>query len=320
MNQLEKINALCSRNNLGQIKKINPLEKNSDRTLFVLTEKGRYVFSFYEPGPRFRSGSELKAQAELLEKLKNNKFPVPRIFTLESIEKSNIVIREFINGRAKNAPSKAEVSQFATLLGRFHKTILNFKTKNKLQHHWDLKTTQKHLKEVVSEFPNDPFLKKLKTELDKIKIQNDLPSGTIHEDLGHRHVLWDKNKIVGLIDFERSYYAPLLYDLGQVLRGWCFHTNWTAWCNKKLTNILTHYSKIRPLTTDEKNNLYATIQFAVLERSFSFYLKFLFDKNQDAKKFALHSLNYLIPLLEKKKEKIQSIINPSVHEQRGNAA
>jgi len=306
---MEKIKQIFTHCSLGQPLIIKPLEKNSTRNFFVKTIKGEFVITFYEKDARFRSLSELKAQQELSHYLIKKKFSVAPIVKIIKDKKTNVLIKKYLPGKAKSVPSKKQVTIFAKTFGQFHKLIQNYRPKNKVTHRWDLATTKKHLAEMIKTFPKDKFLKNIKSEFEKIHLPKTLPSGFIHEDLGRRHVLWDKEKITSFIDFERSYFAPLIYDLGQVLRGWCFHSNWQKWCNKKLANILTHYSQYREITLEEKKHLYSSIEFAVLERAFSFYLKNLLYKNEEAKAYALHSLNYLLPLLRKKKEKIESIIN-----------
>jgi len=319
---MNNVKTIISLKKLGKLISFKPLEKNSNRNFFVETTKGKFVFSFYTDGPRYRTLSELKAQQELSDYLLQKKFPIAKIISVFKLkdEKTNVLIREYISGSSKSTPTKSEVSQFAKLFGRFHKLTQNFKTKNKFAHRWDLKTTIQHVNGLQRKFSKDKFLLRIQSELKNIRIVNNLPSGTIHEDLGRRHVLWDKNKITGFIDFERSYYAPLVYDLGQTIRGWCFHSDWQKWCNKKLTNLLKCYSTQRKITVDEKKYLFDAIKFAVIERALSFYIKYLYHKDKSARDYALHSLNYLLPLLEKKKNKIQTIINPSVRERRGSAA
>ena len=307
MNNIKKF---VAEKKLGQLILFKALEKNSERNFFVKTTKGEFVFSFYKDGARYRTLEELKAQQELSNRLIHKKFPVAQVLFVFKLreQKTNVLIRKYIVGRSKSTPTKAELSQFAKLFGQFHSLTQNFKTKSKCSHCWDLKTTIRHANELRSEFPKNKFLIKIQSELKKIKISNNLPSGTIHEDLGRRHVLWSNQRITGFIDFERSYYAPLVYDLGQTIRGWCFHSNWQKWCNKKLSNLLKSYSTQRKITVEEKNCLFDAIKFAVIERALSFYIKYLRQKDKSAKKYAEHSLNYMLPLLEKKKNKIQAII------------
>ncbi len=300
---------ITSLQKLGTLLSFSLLEKNSDRNYLIKTNRDNYVFTLYNKGPRFRSLKELAAQKELSEFLIKKKIPVAPIISILKFGASNILIKKHIDGRSKATPNPFEVAEFSMVFGRFHKSIQNYQTKNKILHKWDLKTTERHLTELKTKFPKDKILQQIQKELSTIIIPNNLPRGMIHEDLGKRHVLWLDGKISGLIDFERSYYAPLIYDLGQVLRGWCFHTNWKAWCNKKLKRILDNYQKERKLSQQEKKYLYPAIKFAVIERALSFYIKFLYNKDKEAKNYSLHSLNYLLSLLEKKKEKIESIIN-----------
>jgi len=67
------------------------------------------------------------------------------------------------------------------------------------------------------------FVIKFEKEISNLSFPKELPQGMIHEDLGKRHVLWQNNKISGILDFDRCYYGKLILDLGQAVRGWCFY-------------------------------------------------------------------------------------------------
>lgn len=308
---MDIITKIIADKKLGRLISVKPLEKNSKRNYLVKTNNGKFVFSFYINGPRYRTLEELKAQQELNSHLLKKKLPVAKVVCVgrNKEKKINFIIKEYLQGQAKFNPTTNEFIVFAQTFGQFHKLVKNYQTKNKFIHRWDLKSTLQYSKELQKKFVDDEFLPKMTLELKNLIFTNKLPHGTIHEDLGRRHVLWENNKITGFIDFERSYYAPLILDLGQTIRGWCFSSDWKKWDNKKLKIFLKNYCLRHLLTKLEKNNLYPAIKFAVLERALSFYSKYLHHRDKSAQKYAEHSLNYLLPSLEKNKNKINSIIN-----------
>lgn len=100
-----------------------------------------------------------------------------------------------------------------------------------------------------------------------------LPKGIIHADLFSDNLLWDNNKITGILDFYFSCYDTLAYDLAITLNAWCFDKNqkfniFTA------MEIIRGYETIRSLTIEEKNNFSILLRGAALR----FYLTRLYDQ------------------------------------------
>lgn len=133
----------------------------------------------------------------------------------------------------------------------------------------------------------------------------------IHEDLRKQHILWQDNKIICVLDFDRCYYGFLILDLGQAIRSWCFSNNWTEWKNENLKNFLRGYNSKRKLQNTEKDYLFPAIKFAVLERALSFCLRYLEEtKDKEDEKFAWHSIkdNGLLGILNNQEKEIKQII------------
>lgn len=78
-----------------------------------------------------------------------------------------------------------------------------------------------------------------------------LPSGLIHGDLFHDNVLFDNNRITGIIDFYNACQDYLLYDLAVTANDWCINPDLTLNANR-LTAITRSYALIRPFTGEEK--------------------------------------------------------------------
>jgi len=308
---------------LGKIKKIEALATSGNISYTIRSSKGRYLLRLCPTGPRWRSKEEIAAEIELINYLLKNKFPVSRPV---ADRKGNFIIswknhfgylRNFINGSPKLNPYPEEIRRFGELIGRFHNLVKNYKTKSKREHMWALKETREYFQEkkgliLKSDFKNKrEFVEKIANELSLLNFSGNLPSGTIHEDLGKRHVIWQKNKIVGIIDFDRSYYGKLIYDLGEACRGWCFMNNWKSWSNKNFLAFINGYQRKRKLAKIEKGYLIDAIKFGILERSLSFCLRFIeVTHDPEDEKFACHSISEkgLLGIINANKKKIENII------------
>ena len=314
---------LLGRFDLGVIKKIKPLATSGNITYIISTINKNYLLRLSPLDFRWRSKREINAELELINYLHEKKFPVPKpIFTkngkqIISWKKHFGYLREFIDAQPKFNPTLGEIKQFGELFGRFHNLVQNHKTKHKRKHIWDLKETKKNFKkekEIISNSSfaqKEKFIKRYEKEIFSLNFSDNLPSGTIHEDLGKRHVLWKKDKIVGIIDFDRSYYGKLVLDLGEVCRGWCFTNNWKRWNNKNFQALLDGYQNKRRLTDIEKKYLVGAIKFGILERSLSFCLRFInITHDKEDEKYALYSIseNGLLGMIKKNKEKIEKFL------------
>jgi len=313
---------LLKKFDLGTIKRTKPLATSGNISYIIYTNKKNYLLRLSPVGFRWRSMQEIDAELELINYLLKKKFPVPKPITARNGEqiisyKNHFgYLREFINARPKLNPTLKEVKQFGELFGQFHNLVKNYKTRHKREHIWDLEETKKNFKQdkkmiSKSNFRSKKFIKSFEKEIFSLNFPDGLPSGTIHEDLGKRHVLWHKNKIAGIIDFDRSYYGKLILDLGQACRGWCFVNNWKEWNNKNFHALIKGYQNKRKLTNLEKKYLVDAIKFGILERSLSFCLRFIQVTNDpEDEKYALYSIseNGLLGMVERNREKIEKFL------------
>lgn len=317
------VRKILSDYNLGSIITIKPLATSGNITFLILTTKEKFILRICPERERWRSKQEIAAELELIDYLLKNKFPAPAPVCKK--DNSCIIawnnkfgyLRHYNKGIAYLTPTLNQVEIFGSLIGRFHKLIEGYKTKNKRMHIWDLEKTKKNfeeLKKIVlkSDIKNkSQFIKRAEQEFSKLHFPNNLPKGMIHEDLGQRHILWKNDKISCVIDFDRCYYGKLILDLGQAIRGWCFIDNWKKWSNSNFKALLRGYNGKRKITALEKRYLFDAVKFAVLERGLSFYWRYIeVTKDKEDEKFAWYSVfeDGLIGMLDKNKMKIENII------------
>jgi len=310
----ETVEDILNQFDLGQIEKIEPLTTSGNISYVIGTDRKKYFLRLcLENGPRWRSNEEIAAEIELIDYLHAARFPVFVPIKNKNGEeaihfgKHNGYLREFIEAEEKLTPSFEEITKFGETIGWLHSLTENYKTRNHRAHIFDLTETKRHFLEskdmiLTSNFKDkNKFVEKFEKEISSLNFPDNLPQGTIHEDLGKRHVLWQKDEVVGIVDFDRSYFGKLVLDLGQACRGWCFVDDWQKWSDENFQALLQGYEKKRKLTELEKKYLFDAIKFGIIERSLSYCLRFIgVTHNKEDEEFALDSIFRQIGLVPEK--------------------
>jgi homoserine kinase type II len=320
----QDLNLILNSFNFRNIISIEPMLTSGNVSYIITTDIGKYFLRLSpDKGSRYRSINEIHSEIELLYHLRRNNFPVllpikskdGRIII--SIKNHNGYIRKFVEDNYKESPNPIEIEEFGKALGKFHSLTINFDTKNKREHIFDLEKTREFLEEDMRYILNsnfkhkEKFISRIKSVLSSMNFPEYLPSGMIHEDLGKRHILWNRNKISAIIDFDRSYFGKLVLDIGQACRGWCFTDNWSKWSNENFKHLIKGYSKRRKLSEIEKRYLVDAIKFGIIERAISFSLRFIGNtKDSEDEKYALYSVleNGLLDIVERNRTKIEDIV------------
>lgn len=318
----QDLDRILSSYDLGSINQIKPLVTSGNIAYMVETGKGKFFLRLCPTGPRYRSKGEVAAELELIDHLLQNKFPAP----VPVVNKDGEIItswkghygylRYYIEAEAILEPTITEVEEFGKVLGWLHRLVEGFKTKNKRTHIFDLSQTLKHFRLnknriLKSNFKNsDQFVAKVEKELSQLEFPLDLPLGMIHEDLGKRHALWKKSKIICLVDFDRSYYGQLVLDVGQSVRGWCFVKDWSKWSNNNFQALISGYQSKRLLTDLEKKCLPEAIKFGVIERGIAFCLRYIeVTQDPEDEDFAYKSAFDFLKMLENNRKEINRILD-----------
>ncbi len=290
---------------------------------FIITaEKKKFFLRLCPTGRRERSADEIYSEISLLKRLARNNFPI--VLPLRADDGSEVVsigehhgyLRQFIEAKYRNNPSLSDIHELGRTLGRYHRLIESYRPSRPRKHRFDYHTTLRHWHDVKNEvleseiFSAAKFVEGFEKEMSRLRFPNGLPRGFIHEDLGKRHVLWNGSEIIAIIDFDRAYFGPLILDLGQAIRGWCFVDDWRRFSIKNVKTLLSGYCSQRSLVSAEKDCLIDSIKFAILERAQSFFLRAVFgDAEEGDIRFAMDCVFRQVPLVEKNRKTVQSLLD-----------
>lgn len=117
----------------------------------------------------------------------------------------------------------------------------------------------------------DEFSKWLSAKKEKISenISNKLPQGFIHGDVFWDNILWNKNKIAGIIDFDEACWYYKIFDIAKAIVGNCIENEKINF--EKAKALVKGYEKIRKLQNIEKKKIQLFVEYAAVGTSFLRY-------------------------------------------------
>jgi len=286
-----------------QVISIQELKTSGNFSFLISTDKSEYILRLCGNELRYRTYEEISSEVKLLNYLLENKIPVPKPIDFNkefviSVENKNGILYKYILGKNNTNPGSYHCFKIGEILGKIHKLTMNREYPGRKE--WGLKTAKEKFEEIKDEIIDNEILEKFSLILNELTFPDDLPKGILHEDFGKKHVLFIKEEVSGIIDWDRSYYGPLILDLGQAIRGWCTD-NWKDINTKKVYSLIEGYESQRRLNETERTFLLNVVKFAFIERAISYYINYLNNKNLEDKEFVLENI-YLIKKCEEQLE------------------
>ncbi|MFA5333306.1 MAG: phosphotransferase [Candidatus Nanoarchaeia archaeon] len=312
--QLSKleIKKIAKSYNLGNVKSVKLMAKGLVNYNFsIKTDKGDYIIrGLGKKWDDYRE-KKLEFQFKVIKYLKLKKFPYKLPYPILSNEKKEVLrinkktlwVYEKIKGTCGRKINNEILKELGKAIAIYHKYIRGFKIKkgNKIFDLDWVRCEYEKFKKIKPKneidrlvYENVSIFEKALNEFSKKKISKNLL--VTHSDFNLGNVVFDKNKIVGIIDFENLQVAPRIYDLSQAIKFSCVSTK----INKKCSEIIIkEYEKLNPLKKDEKDSIIDLIIFGSCCEFAWFYS--YFKKSTDKKRFFISSEVKLIKNLLKDK-------------------
>lgn len=239
----------------------------------AITEKGNYVFRIYN----FKNKEQVGFETELLEFLKENNFPSPKLLAdnynelIGNFNNKPCIFYEFIEGEQLKNITPGIMSQIGEAMAKLHNLSKNFQPSIK-KPTWEpeeLKriTAENKNKMLNSGFPRaEELMDFTETELAKYSFPENLPKGITHQDIKPENIIIKDNKIAGIIDFDNSYIGAFLHDITTTIIWVCFQNNELN--ESLMKELLKGYEKERKLTEEERKYLLPGIKFRLAREVF----------------------------------------------------
>ncbi len=168
-----------------------------------------------------------------------------------------------LSGRDIESPSVLQCTEVGRVLAEMHLAGQSFEyapSTNQRGEAWRLETAKKVLPYLETD---DQLLLQETLAFQASLYLSDLPTGVIHADLFRDNVLFDGEKIGGLIDFYYACHDVLAYDLAIAVNDWCVQAN-GAFDRTRLHAMLTAYKMVRPFTAEEEQAWHGLLRIAAL--------------------------------------------------------
>lgn len=265
---------------IGELVELKGISSGITNTnYFVTTTQDRFVLTLFE----HNTIDELPYFIDLMSHLATHDVPCPKPInsklgvSLHMLNGKPAVLISCLKGQDVSVPSATHCAEVGAVLAKMHVAGQPFAAQSAYQNHrnprdveWRIRTAEKVLPHLPAD--DQQLLK------DTLAFQagfdtTQLPQGVIHADLFRDNVLFDGDKIGGLIDFYYACHDVLAYDLAIAVNDWCVKSDGSL-DEIRLNAMLQAYQAVRPFTQAENaawNNL---LRIAALR----FWLSRLYDQ------------------------------------------
>jgi homoserine kinase type II len=176
-----------------------------------------------------------------------------------------------VAGRPQMKPTPPHCADVGQELARLHVASQKFRGRltNKRGPGWML-STYRAVRSVLSDAQSKAIADELAYQ--RARRETRLPTGAVHADLFRDNVLFDGDRLAGLIDFGFAATDEFGYDLAITVNDWCVDEKGELDAPRR-NAMLAAYSAIRPLTDAEKSAWVALLRAGALR----FWLSRLYD-------------------------------------------
>jgi homoserine kinase type II len=189
---------------------------------FVATTHGRYVLTLFEK----LQPHELPFYLDLMAHLSNHGVPCPRPIANLADELLGVLngkpaaLVSFLPGKDLVEPAPGHCAQVGETLADLHLAGKTYRLR--MENPRGPKWWKAVMPELIPFLPEDEAaLLREEVRFQSQRRQSDLPRGVVHADLFRDNVLFEGDRIAGVIDFYFACTDALLYDIAITVNDWC---------------------------------------------------------------------------------------------------
>lgn len=242
---------------------------------FVTTTSGRYVLTLFEE----HTAEELPYFLDLMTHLAECGVPCPHPVKrndgvqLDELNGKPAALVSCLAGRDIETPNEIHCAEVGRVLANMHIAGESFsgKSHDTRDSVWRQTTADKVFGLLNAD--DQTMLSQVMQRQASLNLDK-LPQGVIHADLFRDNVLFDGEKIGGLIDFYYACRGAFLYDLAIAVNDWCVNVDGSLE-KPRVMAMLKAYHAVRALTAEESAVWTDMLPIAALR----FWLSRLKDKH-----------------------------------------
>ncbi|HTQ76126.1 MAG TPA: homoserine kinase [Burkholderiales bacterium] len=273
----EELSAWLKRYAIGALVDLQGIAAGIENTnYFVTTSHGRFVLTLFERLP----ATELPFYLNLMAHLARHGIPCPAPIAdrgdkyLGTLNGKPATIVTCLPGAPVTAPDAGHCTRVGAMLGDMHLAGKGYggKAENPRGPRWWRGAARE-----VTPFLDDARRELLASELEFQSSRRELalPRGPIHADLFRDNVLFDGERIGGVIDFYFAGVDALLFDVAVTVNDWCVEPSGEIDAERALA-LLAAYRRVREFTDGEREAWPVMLRAAALRfwlsRLYDFYL------------------------------------------------
>ena len=275
----DEVSVLLDGFSVGQLVDYQGIASGIENTNFFLTTtQGRFVLTVFER----LDATQLPFYLGLMKHLARRGLPVPEPAEsrqgalMEKVRGKPAAIVSRLPGHAVDAPTAAQCSHVGHFMAQMHLQARDFTMfQPNLRGIGWWKSALPKLEPLIPEHQfqevaeevifQDAFVRSPSFER--------LARGPIHADLFRDNVLFDGDRIGGVIDFYFAGCSVWLFDLAVAMNDWCVDTVSGEFDTPRAAALLRAYHEVRPLTETERESWRTALRAAALR----FWISRLYD-------------------------------------------
>ncbi len=270
----EQLSVWLTQHNVGTLADLRGITAGIENTNYLVsTTAGRYVLTLFEK----LTAAELPFYLNLMAHLADHGIPSARPIPdlegelLGELNGKPAALVAFLPGADVEQPREAHCAAVGATLARIHRAGLSYgaRMENPRGLAW-----WRHVMPEILRFLPAADAERLRAEVAFQGSQHyaELPSGAVHADLFRDNVLFEGERISGVIDFYFACTDALLYDVAICINDWCVQSD-ARIDERRAAALLRAYGAIRPISDLEAEAWPAVLRAAALR----FWISRLYD-------------------------------------------